>query len=329
MQSLLENFSNKINLIFTKENLKQKPQTLAVGLSGGSDSLALTFLLQNFCLKNKIKLVAITINHKLRKGVELELEELKKILKKQKISHKILEINWQQLPKSNVEAKMREARYELLSEFCKKNKINYLFLGHHLGDVAENFLIRLFRGSGLDGLSTMAEIGEFNEIKLIRPLLEISKNELQDFLKAKNIKWFEDETNNDEKFLRNKIRKFLNSFLEEDLIKKRIKAASDEIAKARDLFDCKMSEEARDVVYFKNNKLFLNLAKFKKIEEKFALKILAINTAKIANKAYKPRLERLKIFYNWIINDQNHKSRDFYGCKAKRHDEIFIIIEKK
>lgn len=328
MGEFLKKISDKITQIFLKENLKKMPPKLAVGLSGGSDSLALTLLLKEFCLKNKIELIAITINHKIRSTVQLEILELKKILKKHKIKHEILEIKWPEKPKSNIEAKMRQARYDLFEEFCQKNKIQYLFLGHHLGDVAENFLIRLFRGSGLDGLSTMSEISNCGKIKLIRPFLEIQKEELQNYLKASKIKWFEDETNDDEKFLRNKIRKFLDSFTEKDLIKKRIKNTSDEISQVRDLFDCKMNEESVGVFEFKENKLFLDLKKFQNLEKKFALKLLALNTAKLAGKAYKPRLEKLKKFYDWILNDPQHKPRDFYGCVAKKYDKVNIVIIK-
>jgi tRNA(Ile)-lysidine synthase len=326
MTNFSEEISSKINEIFSKENLKTTPKKIAVAVSGGSDSLALTFALNDFCKKNKIKLFAITINHKMREASNLEAKSLNKIFAKQKIAHQILEINWQKKPQSNIESKLRQARYHLLNEFCSKNKIKYLFLGHQLDDVAENFLIRLFRGSGLDGLSSIAEISDFEQIKLVRPLLDITKNQLQAFLNAKKIKWFEDESNLDEKFLRNKIRNFINSFPEENLIKKRIKKAADEISKTRDLFDHKMNEETADIFEFQENKVLLNLEKFKNAQEKFALKALALVMVRVSKKPYKPRLEKLKLFYNWIISDKAHKPRDFYGCSAKKYNNSQLEI---
>lgn len=325
----MELLLNNIDKIFSKQKQKDLPKKIAVAVSGGCDSLALTIALNEYCLVKKIKLFAVTINHKIRKGADKEATQLNKILNKNKISHQILEIKWSKKPISNIESKLREARYELLYEFCLKNKIEFLFLGHQLEDVAENFLIRLFRGSGLDGLSTMAEIAEYKKIKLLRPFLNITKNQLKEFLQSKKIKWFEDETNEDEKFLRNKIRKFFNSFEDKDLIQKRIKISTDEIAQMRDLFDLDVVDKAKEILQFQDNSFLINLEKFKIIPEKIALKILALTTMEISGKEYKPRLERLTVFYDWILLNKTHKARDFYGCVAKKYDDNSIIIYKK
>ena len=326
MTDLVNYLSDKIAEIFFKKLL---PKKIAVAVSGGADSLALTLLLHDFCLANKIKLFAITIDHKMRKSSSQEALELNKILSKKKIPHKILAIPTKKIPQKNIEAKLREMRYELLCEFCKKNKIEYLFLGHHLGDVAENFLIRLFRGSGLDGLSTMTEISEFNNIKLVRPLLNVEKEQLKNFLRSKKVKWFEDETNDDEKFLRNKIRKFFDSFEEKDLIEKRIKNASDEIAKMRDFFDKIMLDEAKKILTLQPNGNFLiHHKKFQKLDEKIALKILALVLMEVGGKDYKPRLEKLKNFYQYLRSDEI-KPRNFYGCMAKKFDVDSLIIFKE
>jgi tRNA(Ile)-lysidine synthase len=289
---------NKIEEILPKKNSIQ----IAVAVSGGCDSLALTLMLDEFCRKKKIKLVALTVDHKMRKNSSDEAVALGKILAKKKIPHEILTISTKKIPQKNIEANLREARYELLCDFCEKNKIEYLFLGHHLGDVAENFLIRLFRGSGLDGLSTMSEVLEYKKIKLLRPFLDVEKDELKKFLRAKKVQWFEDETNDDEKFLRNKIRKFFDSFEEKNLIQKRIKKASDEISEMRDLFDEIMLEAARDVIDLKEDMTFvIEQKKFAKLNEKIALKILALILIEVSGDIYKPRLENVKNLYKFLL----------------------------
>ncbi len=323
MDALTNSFFVKIEEIFQKK----LPKKIAVAVSGGADSLALTLLLDDFCRTKKIKLFAITVDHKMRQASSKEALELGKILAKRKIPHEILTISAAKIPQKNIEAKLREMRYELFFNFCQKNKIEFLFLGHHLGDVAENFLIRLFRGSGLDGLSTMAEVSEFNKIKLIRPLLNSEKEHLKEFLRAKKIRWFEDETNEDEKFLRNKIRKFFDSFEEKNLIQKRIKNATDEIAKMRDFFDEIVLQEATKILELQRDGSFLiNHKKFQKLDEKIALKILALVLMEVGEKNYKPRLEKLKNFYEYLVKNNDIKPRNFYGCMAKRFDEKRIII---
>lgn len=262
----------------------------------------------------------------MREHSSKEAALLSKILAERKISHKILAIPCKKIPKKNIEAKLRELRYELLKNFCVKNKIEFLFLGHHSGDVAENFLIRLFRGSGLDGLSTIREIVDFNEIKLVRPLLNFEKEDLKKFLRAKKVRWFEDETNSDEKFLRNKIRNFLETFPEKDLIQKRIKNSSDEIAKMRDFFDELMWRETKEIVVFEDKRVLINREKFRELDEKIALKILAFALMKIGKKNYKPRREKLERFYEYLIAKDVLKLRNFYGCTSKKLDETNVVI---
>ncbi|MBL6664530.1 MAG: tRNA lysidine(34) synthetase TilS [Rickettsiales bacterium] len=317
--------SQELFSYFLDANIKK----IAVAISGGCDSMALTFLLNEFCKKNKIELFAITVDHKFRKNSSNEAQEVAKILQEKQIAHHILTAKNTDIFNKNIEANMRKVRYDLLHEFCQKKEIKYLFLGHHLGDVAENFLIRLFRGSGLDGLSTMAEISDFKDIKIVRPLLDVKKADLQNYLKEKNISWFEDESNNDEKFLRNKIRNFLNTFEEKDLIDQRIKNATDEISEIRDFFDEKMLNHAKEILEFTNQnqpKFLVNVRNLKALDEKYALKILALVFQEISQRNYKPRLKELKKFYQDL---KEGNVRNFYGCDVFNGEKIAITAKEK
>lgn len=322
---MLTIFTNKIEKLFLGKTL---PKKIAVAVSGGADSLALTLLLHDFCEAKKIKLLAVTIDHKMRQGSSHEALQLNKILAKEKISHQILAVESKNIPTKNIEASLREMRYELLYNFCLANKIKFLFLGHHLGDVAENFLIRLFRGSGLDGLSTISELSDFRKIKLVRPLLDFEKDALKNFLNEKKIKWFEDESNADEKFLRNKIRNFFETFEEKNLIQARIKSAADEISKTRDFFDELLLHEAKKILKFNDAGFcFLNLKKFQKTDEKFALKILALLAMEVSQQNYKPRLKELKIFYDYLLQNSKIKPRNFYGCSFEQSGADLVLAK--
>ncbi len=318
-------FTNKIEKLFLGTKL---PKKIAIAVSGGADSLALTLLLKEFCVEKKIKLFAITIDHKMRKSSSSEALKLGKILQKEQISHSIISIDAKKIPEKNIEAKLRELRFEELYDFCQKEKIKYLFLGHHLGDVAENFLIRLFRGSGLDGLSTISEISDFKKIKLVRPLLDLEKEDLKNFLRSKKIKWFEDGSNLDEKFLRNKIRNFFETFPEKSLIQSRIKNASDEISRTRDFFDKILLKQAKKILKFnQQNFCLIDLKKFQKTDEKIALKILALLAMEVSQQNYKPRLKDLKIFYDYLIKNSQIKPRNFYGCTFEQINEKTILAK--
>jgi tRNA(Ile)-lysidine synthase len=327
MNNEYKNITNNIEEVFTNFFIKKQ---IAVAISGGCDSVALTLALNDFCRENKIKIQALTIDHGVRKNSKIEAKKVGELLKKFDISHKILSIPKKQIPQKNIEANLREIRYKMLSDFCKKNHIEFLFIGHHVGDIAENFLIRLFRGSGLDGLSPMQKISEINGIKIIRPFLEISKDELKNYLIEKNISWFEDETNDDEKFLRNKIRKFLASFEDKNLLEKRIYNASLEISKTRDFFDEIMNENELEIIEQNaDNLTIINRQKLAEINPSIALKILAKILMKIGEKKYKPRKEKLVRFYEYLIADGLIKKREFYGCVCEKyHDERVKIFKK-
>lgn len=321
-----DSLSNIINEFFEVNFIDNLPKKLAIALSGGCDSMALLFLLHDFCQRNNVELLAVTVDHQIRSNSFDEAQKVSKICQDSNISHQILQIPQSQIPTANIEANLRQARYELLYDFCQQHQIKYLFLGHHLGDIAENFIIRLFRGSGLDGLSSMAEINEYKDIYLARPLLNINKKELQDYLITKNIIWFEDETNKDEKFLRNKVRNFLNSLPDTDIIQGRIKRTADDISEVRDFYDDLMLQNAQQVLQIKEDSYLINIDKFKSLEPKIALKILALILMEVGKKPYKPRLIKLKNFYNHITQSNPIKQRNFYGCIVKQYNKNNLIL---
>ena len=323
--NLYQDFADKIFDIFG--DTSKLPKNFAVALSGGCDSMALTFLLQEFCQKHQINLIAVIIDHQMRLNSLAEAKAVVALLQKHQIQHKIIQINQENLPKSNIEAVLRDLRYELLYNFCCENNIKHLFLGHHIGDIAENFIIRLFRGSGLDGLSLMSESSHYKDIVLVRPLLDFYKSQFVDYLNMRNISWFEDPTNEDEKFLRNRIRNFIKFLPDYELIQTRVKKASEEITEIRDLFDELVAKNAKEMLQRRGDSYLINKDKFIKADKKIALKILALILMELGQKSYKPRFTKLNNFYNHIIESGGEpKRRNFYGCILANYDEDFIMI---
>ena len=126
--------------------------TIAVAVSGGADSLALTFLLKEWCADNATHLVALTVDHRLRQDSTQEAQALHTLLTSHGIDHHIL--TWDgSKPTAALQEKARLKRYELLESWCQKHNVPYLFLGHHTGDQSETYCMRLRRHSGLLGLA--------------------------------------------------------------------------------------------------------------------------------------------------------------------------------
>jgi tRNA(Ile)-lysidine synthase len=196
---------------------------LAVAVSGGPDSLALAYLTKCYSLKNKVKVKYYIVNHKLRKESSLEAKTVKKVLKKIDIECTIL--NWNgKKPTKNIQALARDKRYFLLANECKKNNIKYLLLGHHLNDLFENFLIRIVRGSGLNGLISFSKNTKYRgqDLNIIRPLLKLEKKDLL-YISNKVFSFFvKDPSNINENYKRTRIRNLLQSLEKEGLDVKKL-----------------------------------------------------------------------------------------------------------
>jgi len=213
ISKIFKEFSNSLN---DKENL-------AIAVSGGPDSLTLAFLAKCHSLKNKIKVKYFIIDHKLRKESSHEAITVRNILKKIDIDCKILPWNGKK-PSQNIQALARDKRYFLLVNECRKNNINNLLLGHHLDDLSENFLIRIVRGSGLNGLISFNKKTKYKNQKLdiVRPLLDVEKKDLIYIAKKVFNFFIKDPSNINEDFKRTRIRHLLQSLEKEGLDKKKL-----------------------------------------------------------------------------------------------------------
>lgn len=311
---------------------KLKKTKIAVGVSGGIDSLSLVLLLNIWAKKYNSEIFAITVDHKLREESTEEAEYVHKICEQNGINHTILTWN-EEKPLSNIEAVAREKRYNLISEYCKDNNIKYLCVAHHLEDQAETFFIRLFRGSGIDGLSSMAEETNLFGLNIIRPFLHIHKSQLKQFLLDNKIEWVEDSSNSDDKYLRNKIRNFLNSFENKEEITTRIGFAVNEITKCKNFIEKQIQEVEDDILDFSSfGMCLINTNNLLSIDEDLSLRLLAKTVMKISGNIYKPRLVKLTRLYNEIkesfLNENNLKYT-FYGCIFEKYDTEKIVVYRE
>lgn len=198
-----------VKCLFNIYPLKQIPNSIAIALSGGVDSMSLLNLL--ICYRSKyqpnLNIHAITIDHKLRKESTKEANSINKLLSDLPVKHVVLPIETT-INSNQMEKHARELRYKLMKDYCEKNKINNIFMGHHFDDQLETFMIRLNSNSTIFGLVGMEYKSSyfiqspFENLKIIRPLLDVTKDEIYDYANIENLKWFEDHTNSDESITR-------------------------------------------------------------------------------------------------------------------------------
>ena len=191
-----------------KKNLQIK-KSVIVAVSGGPDSLALSFLTKIYSLKKSLDVKYFIVDHRLRKNSTTEAKSVQKLLKNFSINLNIL--TWKgSKPKKNIQSISRDKRYELLINQANKFKIENILLGHHLDDLFENFFIRILRGSGLNGLVSLDRKTKRDTVNLIRPLLEINKNDLVYLSNYVFGSYVNDPSNENDKFKRIKVRNFIN-----------------------------------------------------------------------------------------------------------------------
>lgn len=185
-----------------------KLDKVAVAVSGGADSLALVLLLQRALWNADCQIVALTVNHHLREEADEEAVYVANLMARFGIEHHILHWKHGEIV-HGMEEKARLARYRLLSDWCRQNNVTNLMTAHHQKDQAETFLMRLQRGSGLDGLAAIAPVADFNGLRLWRPLLDANPDYLRSFLQEQDIMWMTDASNDCDDFLRVRVRKLL------------------------------------------------------------------------------------------------------------------------
>ena len=205
------NFKDKLPLSDHQINDLFSPlvdtRRIALAVSGGRDSLALMFLINKWLENNKFEkhVVVLTVNHQLREESHAECAEVALIAEGYGFHHKILIWHHGNI-KTSIQEKARNARYDLMIDHLKENNIDTLITGHTLDDKIETFLMRLSKGSGLEGLKSIQTSRNLNGINLFRPLLKITRDQTTKILVSQNIGWIDDPTNNDEKYERIKIR---------------------------------------------------------------------------------------------------------------------------
>ncbi len=187
-----------------------------VAVSGGPDSLALSFLSKIYSIKKSLDVKYFIVDHRLRKNSTSEAKYVQKKLKNFSIKLNIL--SWIGFkPNKNIQSIAREKRYELLCDKAKKHRIETILVGHHLDDLFENFFLRILRGSGLQGLISLDRKTQKNNIDLIRPLINIDKDDLVYISNYVFKSYIEDPSNRDDKFRRVKVRNLLKELSLEGL----------------------------------------------------------------------------------------------------------------
>jgi tRNA(Ile)-lysidine synthase len=288
-------------------------------------------LLRDWALRQSHALpVVLTVDHGLQPSGAKQAERVRKVAKAAELSAHVLV--WKGAkPAADIEAEARAARYALMGRWCAEHQFPTLYVAHTLEDQAETFLLRLARGSGLDGLAAMQPISplpvpEFSHITLMRPLLDISKEELRAFLRSRKIEWTEDPMNGDVRFSRARIRAAWPQLCELGLTPQRIADAARHLARARLALEEMTDGFLRRGVQFGEGGAALDPLRLKMLPREVGLRALASILSRISGETYRPRFESLERLFDSIFSGSLEGGATLHGCivaPATAADRVF------
>jgi tRNA(Ile)-lysidine synthase len=208
---------------------------VALAVSGGPDSVALMQLAARGreTRGGRRELTVLTVDHGLRPESRAEAEQVGRMAASLGLPHVILTWNHKVAQSGGVQARARVARYDLMAAYCHANDVPALVTAHTLDDQAETFLMRLKRGSGLDGLAAIPERGDWAGIVVLRPLLDVPKARLLATLDAAGIAFVSDPSNVDPRFERARVRGRANALAALSLTPEALALAARRLRRAR------------------------------------------------------------------------------------------------
>jgi tRNA(Ile)-lysidine synthase len=265
--------------------------------------------------------MVLTVDHGLRAGSAKDAKKVAAFAKRAGLKAAIL--SWRgKKPTAGIEAAAREARYQLMGAWLARRRIGTLFVGHTQDDQAETFLLRLARGSGLDGLSAMQAralwpVQGFSQLNLARPLLFFSRQELRDYLTLLDQPWLEDPMNQDPAFDRVKIRKTRVALAEAGLSTARIAAAASHLARAREALEivtgAVLARAMRPLR--EEGGVLLESAALAAAPREVGLRALAAVLMAVGGQAYRPRFDSLERLFNRIADGGFKGGATLHGCQ--------------
>ncbi len=269
---------------------------VAVAVSGGSDSMALALLAHDWATRRGGEIAAITVDHGLRAEAAAEARQVGRWLRGRGIAHRIL--RWRPPAgalSGGMQAAARAARYGLLADWCRRRGVLHVALAHQQEDQAETLLLRLARGSGLDGLAAMAPIAERAGVRLIRPLLPIARARLRATLGAARQRWIDDPSNDNPAYARIRMRRLLPTLAAEGLEAARLTATAAHLGRARAAIDDAVADlAATAAAVFPAGYVRLDPDAMRSAPAEVSLRALAHCLMTVGGGDYAPRLDRLE-----------------------------------
>lgn len=303
------------------------PGDIGVAVSGGSDSTALLSLSSEWARLKGRKVISATVDHGLRIASAFECQEVKKTSIQMEVDHTT--IKWSGKPRGNLQNAARNARHRLLKRWANKNNLSIVLLGHTLDDNAETVMLRLIRGSGVDGLSGISKRKTINGFKVFRPLLFLRRAHLQEYLRYRGLPWIEDPSNSDSRFDRVRIRKLLSDVNTFGLTSQKLTLVAEHMCRAKEaLNSCVMEFAKSDISQTSWGDFEISLCRFLECSEEVQFRVLSSILRWNSGKKYNPRFGSLRKIHSEIKDSKLGARRSLMGSLIRiKADKIIVSRE--
>jgi len=317
-------FLDRVMDCIYKYKMIAEGDAVLIGISGGIDSITLLYSLYFLSDKLKCSLIVAHANHGLRgEQSDREAEFVRKIadeLKLPFVIEKIDVLGYMGEKGLSKQAAARELRYDFFERAAKNTSANKIALGHNADDQAETVLMRLLRGSGASGIAGMRAVRD----KIIRPLIEIKRDEITEFVKEKRLRYVEDPSNLEPYYLRNKIRLNLIPLLKEEYnpnIVDTLRETAEIIRDEDEFLESYCSTILSDIIQSKGNEAIeIDVLKLKNFHIAIKRRII-----RIVLKMLKGDLLKISVVHvEEILNSIN---KGFSGKSLNLPDGICVLYE--
>lgn len=302
---------------------------IAVALSGGPDSMALCHLLS--VSSGGTRVHALTVDHGLRSESGDEARQVAAWVKDwPNVTHHIL--TWTGAkPETRIMETARVARYDLMAEYCRDHGVSDLYLAHHRDDQAETFLIRLAKGSGLDGLAGMSAKQDRGGLTLHRPLLGVPKADIMAYCAEHGVPYVADPSNEKTDYLRPRLRAARDVLAAEGLTNERLAATAARLARARTALDFYTDQFWREKARVSETRIDVPVASLSEQPLDIAVRVMLRALSHFRPAAdYAPRLERVEALVADILSGA-FRGATLGGCRfaLKGPDRALLGIERE
>lgn len=307
--------------------LEPHTKAMAVAVSGGPDSMALCRLVQEWAEPRSLKVIGLTVDHRLRDEAADEAAKVSGWLDTIRVPHETLV--WQDgatvkhLDRSS-QAAARDARFDLMTAWCRENNVTCLLTAHHADDQAETFLMRLIRGSGVDGLAAMAGESKRGEVRVLRPLLTVTKADLISTCTRFNQSWVRDPSNDSDSYARTRVRKVMAALETEGLQRDRLLKTVTHMQRAQAAIESAVKDLRADATREDGAGITVDVALLCTAPDEVALRCLAWCLKAVSGASYAPRFDSLERVYICLksTSDVTSKAerwtdRTLHGCQLR------------